>query len=72
LTTNFYFDKKNKEYYLQVQLGPKGKIFGSKELNELIAKRHDVITTKLQQANDIMNFLTEFKETLVSNWTNKI
>ncbi|KAI9259360.1 WD-repeat region-domain-containing protein [Sporodiniella umbellata] len=56
--------KKNQEYFIQVQLGSGGQLYGTKEFNELIEDQKTVIETKLQHMTDIMTFLSELKETI--------
>lgn len=51
---------------IQVQLGLKGNLFGSTELEQLVEQRKKAVETKLHQATDIMSFLTELKEILES------
>ncbi|RCI02025.1 hypothetical protein CU098_000389, partial [Rhizopus stolonifer] len=51
---------------------PRGQIFGTKELNELMNDQKKLIKTKLHEATDIMVFLSELKETLESTHTLKV
>lgn len=59
-----YITLNDKEYFIQVQLGAKGRLSGSKELELLISEHKKTIETKLLQASDIMSFLVELKDVL--------
>ncbi|KAG0744968.1 hypothetical protein G6F57_000318 [Rhizopus arrhizus] len=66
-----YIPIQKQEYLIQVQLGPGGQLFGTKELNELIDNKKTLIENKLHEAKDIMTFLLEFKEIIEESITSE-